>query len=69
MSKLIAELVGKSCKIKSDDALHPVGKEEMLCCVLDVDDEWIKISFTDKKGKQMTKLIRIEKIDEIEIVE
>lgn len=39
------------------------------CHVLDADDEWIKVSFTDKKKNQITKLLRIENISEVEIIE
>lgn len=69
MSKLMNELVGKDCKIKSEDAFSLVGNDELLCRVLDADDEWIKVQFTDKKKKQLTKLLRIEHIDEVEILE
>lgn len=68
MSKLISELVNTECKIKSDDVLQLVGSTEMKCFVLDTDDEWVKLRFTDKKNNQITKLIRIENIDEIEIL-
>lgn len=68
MSKLINELVGKECKIKSDDALALVGSPELQCLVLDTDDEWIKVQFVDKKKNQITKLLRIENVDEIEIL-
>lgn len=61
MSKLIDELVGKKCKIESD--------EDFVCHVLDADDEWMKISYTDKKNSQITKMLRIEDIDNIEIIE
>ena len=40
----------------------------MKCLVLDTDDEWMKVRFTDKKNNQITKLLRIENIDEIEIL-
>lgn len=40
----------------------------MKCFVLDTDDEWVKIRFNDKKNNQITKLLRIENIDEIEIL-
>ena len=33
MSKLMNELVGKECKIKSDDALALVGSQEIQCVV------------------------------------
>lgn len=67
MSKLINELTGKECKIKSDEAFALVGKEELSCLVMDSDDEWIKIRFTDKKNNTIIKLLRIENIDEIEV--
>jgi len=69
MSKLISELAGKECKIKCEEALSLVGNEEMVCSVLDTDDEWIKVQVVDKKKNQITKLIRIENIEEIEILE
>lgn len=68
MSKLINELVNTECKIKSDDILQLAGSTEIKCLVLDTDDEWMKIRFTDKKKNQITKLLRIESIDEIEIL-
>ncbi len=69
MSKLICELVNKECRIESDEFLQMAGNAEIRCLVLDSDDEWIKVRFTDKKNNQITKLLRIEHIDEIEIIE
>lgn len=68
MSKLIQELVNEECIIKSDAALQFVGSDELECKILDVDDEWMKIYFTDKKGNPVIKLLRIENIDEIEML-
>lgn len=67
MSKLINELVGKECKIKSDDALALVGSQELKCLVMDCDDEWMKVQYTDKKNNAITKLLRIENVDEVEL--
>ncbi|MBR1599146.1 MAG: hypothetical protein IJ661_09580 [Lachnospiraceae bacterium] len=39
------------------------------CKVTDVDNEWIKLNFTDKKNNVVTKLLRIENIYEVEIIE
>lgn len=69
MSKLIKELVNTECKIQTDEALQLVGSSEIKCLVLDTDDEWIKIQFTGKKNKLTTKLLRIENISGIEILE
>lgn len=68
MSKLICDLVGKECKIKSDIALALVGSTEMKCLVMDCDDEWIKVQYTDKKNNVVIKLLRIENVDEVEII-
>lgn len=69
MSKLISELINKECKIKIDEAMFWIGNNEVTCLVLDVDDEWVKIRYTDKKGKQIVKIVRIESIDEVELLE
>ena len=66
MSKIISELIGKKCVITTTDALQFVGDTKVKCNVLDVDDEWIKICYTEKKDKQVIKLMRIENIEAIE---
>ena len=42
------------------------GNTELSCKIIDADDEWIKICFTEKKDKQVVKLMRIENIESIE---
>lgn len=42
------------------------GKTELSCKIIDADDEWIKICYTEKKDKQVVKLMRIENIESIE---
>ena len=49
MSKLINDLVGKQCIIRSDFIFSFVGKTELSCKIIDADDEWIKICYTEKK--------------------
>ena len=66
MSKLINSLVGKQCIIRSDSFLGFAGKTEVSCKIVDADDEWIRICYTEKKDKQVVKLLRIENIDAIE---
>lgn len=66
MSKLINSLVGKQCIIRSDSFFGFAGKTEVSCKIVDADDEWIRICYTEKKDKQVVKLLRIENIDVIE---
>ena len=42
------------------------GNIELSCKIIDADDEWIKICYTEKKDKQVVKLMRIENIESIE---
>jgi len=65
MSRLIESLRGQECIIECNEALLITGKTSITCQVLDVDDEWVKISFTDKHNK--TKIMRIENISNIEL--
>jgi hypothetical protein len=71
MSKLISELKGKVCLIKDEDenAILTIGSSSIECNVIDVDDEWIKISYKDKKDIIKTKIMRIESIGSIELIE
>ena len=48
-SKLINSLVGKQCIIRSDSFLGFAGKTEVSCKIVDADDEWIRICYTEKK--------------------
>ena len=67
MSKLINDLVGKQCIIRSEFIFSFAGKTELSCKIIDADDEWIKICYTEKKDKQVVKLMRIENIDSIAV--
>lgn len=69
MSKVINSLVGKQCKIKTEDGVWLSGNPEILCTVLDADDEWMTIRYTDKKEKTFTKIIRIEGISSVELAD
>ncbi|MGT2716262.1 hypothetical protein [Streptococcus respiraculi] len=65
MSQLLKGLEGKQCKIQFDELLY----YDRVYSVLEVDEEWVKLSWTDKKGVAITKLVRVDNIKEIEIVE
>lgn len=67
MSKIMAELIGKECKIKTEEALLFAGNNEVKCVVLDVDDEWIKFTYKDKKDVEKTKILRIDALDSVEL--
>ena len=64
--KLINDLIGKQCIIRSEFIFSFAGKTELSCKIIDADDEWIKICYTEKKDKQVVKLMRIENIESIE---
>ncbi len=61
ISRFLKEMIGKKPIIMSES----IGTNNWL--VVDVDEEWVKLSMTDKKGQTKTKLIRIEDIRSIEL--
>ena len=64
-SKTIGEKAERSgIYVKADFSF--AGKTELSCKIIDADDEWIKICYTEKKDKQVVKLMRIENIESIE---
>lgn len=69
MSKIIEELVGCECVISSDEFMGIAGRAQLKCEVLAVDDEWLKISYIDKKDNLKVKIVRIDAVDSIELLE
>lgn len=64
MSEIIRELKGRRCILEIEDWFE--GPIE--CEVIDVDDEWMKINYSEKKKGNVTKLVRIENINEISLI-
>ncbi len=69
MSKILSEIINKKCILISDEAILIAPKREIECTILDVDDEWIKFTFADKKGLIKTHIFRIESIERVELIE
>ena len=68
MSKLINDLVGKDCIVKSDAGLELISNNEIECKILEADEDWLKIEYTEKKGDLVTMLLRIDDIERVEIL-
>lgn len=62
MSRLIEELQGKWCKMDSDELM------EEKVQVLDVDEDWVKVMYKERE-KEKIKIIRVDDIDSIEVLE
>jgi len=69
MSKILMDLVGRSCHIRTDEAEYLTGSAVVPCNVLEEDDEWIKVDFVDREGRCRTKIVRLEVLDSIEFTE
>ena len=65
MSKLISELVNKECKMMVD--FEGELTKTLECTVLDADEEWVKIRYQNKKKEDVVKMIRIEKVLEVNL--
>ncbi|MBQ9803079.1 MAG: hypothetical protein IJW51_08445 [Clostridia bacterium] len=62
MSDMLLSLKGCCCSIRNEDAEYLTGSPDIVCEVLDIDDEWIKIYYTDKTGRRVIKVERTESI-------
>ncbi len=64
MSKIITELIGKSCKITKADGVQ-IAEDTII---LDADMDWVKLEKTNKKGSKTIEIIRIDAIEAIDLV-
>ncbi len=64
ISRMFEGLVGKTCKISVCDDFASVKTYQ----ILEADDEWLKVSSTNKKGVTKTEMIRVDRIDSVEIL-
>lgn len=65
MSKIIKDIIGKQCRIIQNFDFTAV----LFATILDVDENWVKISFINKNKTQGIKIIRIEDIKSVEVIE
>lgn len=69
MSKILTDLINKKCKVISEDGLTIGLNDKVECTILDVDDEWIKISFIDKKVGEKTHILRVDSIKRVDLID
>jgi len=63
MSEILKELEGKRCKIIAEGSFNGT----IDCEVINVDDEWMKISQILRKEQRKIKIIRIDNIIDVSI--
>lgn len=68
MSKILSGLVGKRCKLKIRDVFFE-DYDKLICDVLEVDEEWLKFTYINKKKEVKTRVIRIDTIEMVDILE
>lgn len=69
MSKVLSDLINKKCILVTDEGLVLASKRELKSTILDVDEEWIKFTFTDKKGILKTQILRVDSIERVDFIE
>lgn len=73
MSEMINSLKGQKCIIEFSDSIESFLDDKVSCTIVDTDSDWVKISYTQKKKKEeertVSKIIRIENIESIELCE
>lgn len=64
MSAIFKELVNQSVKLEMDALINTTEP----WTILSVDEDWVKIQRTDKKGQVLTKIVRLDDIKSVELV-
>ena len=60
MSRLLGELKGQKAMIM-------VGNVDLEHEIVDVDEDWVKLTRADNKGNVTTKLVRVDDIQSVEL--
>lgn len=68
MSKILSDLISKNCKLICEDGLAIGLTDKVECTILDVDDEWIKVCFVDKKVGKKTHILRVDSIKRVDLI-
>ncbi|MGT2911279.1 aspartyl-tRNA synthetase [Streptococcus cameli] len=63
MSQLITKLINQNVQVSFYSEL-----ESYVWTVLEVDEDWVKLTKSTKKGKVTTRLVRVDDIRTIELV-
>lgn len=67
MSKIIESLVGKKCYLKIRDEFFE-DYDKFVCEILEVDEEWMKFTYMNKKLDVKTRIIRIDEIEHVDLI-
>lgn len=65
MSQLLQGLINQKVTI----VLDALFQSDATWIILEVDEEWVKVQQTDKKGKVTTTILRVDDIKRIELLE
>lgn len=65
MSRLLQSLTNQKVKLVVDEWFQA----DETWTILEVDEDWVKVQQTNKKGKVTTKILRVDNIKRIELLE
>lgn len=68
MSKLLKDLMGKKCVVRKYDSPFRSGRKTVKGEIIDIDEEWLSISFKNRKGQESRQVIKIEAIESLELL-
>ncbi len=67
MSDMLMELVGRRCVLRTQDEEYLGGDPNVLCRVTGLDGEWIRVSFTDDRGRALARLCRVDDLVDVTV--
>ena len=69
MSSMLTDLVGRKCLLKTEDEEYLSGDPDLPCRVTGADGEWIRVSFSNGEGGRLSRMVRVDALTDILILE
>ena len=67
MSAILSELLGCCCVVKTEEEEYLTGSPDIPCRVTGMDEEWLRVSFTDELGNRISRICRIEYLADVTV--
>ena len=66
---MLTDLVGRKCLLKTEDEEYLSGDPDLPCRVTGADGEWIRVSFSNGEGGRLSRMVRVDALTDILILE
>lgn len=67
MSDMLMDLLGRRCVLRTVEEEYLGGAPDVLCRVTGMDGEWLRVTYTDDRGRTLSRLCRVDDLADITV--